>query len=300
MKDRPDTWSRPRGLDHIVHVVGDLDNAAELYRRCGFQVSGRNRHPWGTHNCVVQFDNFYIELLTVAEPELIPPHAAHQFSFGAFNRDFLDRGQGLSMVLLKSTDAREDARQFREAAIGDFDVFDFERQGIGPDGKPLILAFSLAFARDVMSPHAGFGTCQHHFPQNFWNAARQVHDNGTRGIGGVILTADNPADHHIFLSSFTGVRLLHSNSIGVRSRTPLGDLEIMEAPSFRDQFGVVPKVVGEGASFAGVRLLVADLTKLEEHLRTTNVAHHRHVGRVVVRSEDAFGATLIFEQSAGH
>ena len=38
-----------RGLDHIVHAVRDLDAAAELYRRLGFTVGARNRHPWGTH-----------------------------------------------------------------------------------------------------------------------------------------------------------------------------------------------------------------------------------------------------------
>jgi hypothetical protein len=71
----------------------------------------------------------------------------------------------------------------------------------------------------------------------------------------------------------------------------------MEVPSFRDQFGVTPKL-DEGASFAGLRLLVADLMKLEDHLRTNNIAHHRHVGRVVIPPEAAFGATLIFEQIA--
>src|SRR5205807_9008498 len=59
----------PRGLDHIVHAVRDLDAAADLYRRVGFMVGARNRHAWGTHNQLVQFPGFFMELLTVAEPE---------------------------------------------------------------------------------------------------------------------------------------------------------------------------------------------------------------------------------------
>jgi catechol 2,3-dioxygenase-like lactoylglutathione lyase family enzyme len=47
-----------RGLDHIVHAVRDLDAAAELYRSLGFTVGARNRHPWGTHNIIVQLPAF--------------------------------------------------------------------------------------------------------------------------------------------------------------------------------------------------------------------------------------------------
>ena len=58
-----------RGLDHIVHAVRDLDAAADLYRRLGFTVGARNKHPWGTHNHIIQLSGFFIELLTFAEPE---------------------------------------------------------------------------------------------------------------------------------------------------------------------------------------------------------------------------------------
>lgn len=290
-------WDRPRGLDHIVHAVHDLNAAAEFYRRCGFQVSARNTHPWGTQNHIVQLHDFYIEILGVADEGLIPPHGPRTFSFGGFNRDYLKRGQGLSMLLLKSSDARADARDFAEAKIGSYDVFDFERQGMGPDGKPVKLAFSLVFARDPLSPHTGFAACQHHFPQNFWNAARQTHDNGAQRVGAAIMVADNPADHHIFLSAFTGVRMVHATSLGIISETPNGEAEIMEASGFRDQFGVTPAMEGEGAAFKGLRLIVQDVTAVERLLKQNNVAYHHHVGRVIVPPDTAFGATLIFDET---
>ena len=58
-----------RGLDHIVHAVADLDGAAQIYRQLGFTVGARNKHPWGTHNHIVQLPGFFIELLTLAERE---------------------------------------------------------------------------------------------------------------------------------------------------------------------------------------------------------------------------------------
>ena len=69
----------PHGLDHIVHAVRDMDAAADFYVRAGFMVGGRNRHPWGTHNRIVQLKNCYIEILEVAEPEKIVPHGATFF-----------------------------------------------------------------------------------------------------------------------------------------------------------------------------------------------------------------------------
>src|SRR6266545_7584937 len=78
-----------RGLDHVVHAVRDLDAAADAYRRLGFTVGARNAHPWGTHNRIVQLPGFFIELLTVAEPEKIPPAEPGGFSFGAFQHEFL-------------------------------------------------------------------------------------------------------------------------------------------------------------------------------------------------------------------
>ena len=98
-----------RGLDHIVHAVRDLDAAAELYRRLGFQVSGRNRHPpvWGTQNHIIQFDGCYVELLGLSDMSQTAPHGPRYFSFGAFNRDFLARTEGLAMLVLHDDAERE-------------------------------------------------------------------------------------------------------------------------------------------------------------------------------------------------
>ena len=131
-----------RGLDHIVHAVRDLDAVAALYTQLGFQVGTRNRHArnWGTQNHIVQLPGTFIELLTVADASEIEPHAPRSFSFGAFNRDFLARGEGLSMLVLQGRGA-PDAAEFRAAGIGDFETYDFEREGKRPDGTAIKVAF---------------------------------------------------------------------------------------------------------------------------------------------------------------
>jgi|ERR1700733_15285928 hypothetical protein len=285
----------PHGLDHIVHAVRDLDAAAEFYASAGFTVGARNRHSWGTHNRVVQLKNCYIEILTVAEPEKIVPHGVRSFSFGAFNRDFLAHREGFSMLILNSRNAVEDARMFESAGISDFEVFDFAREGIKPDGKPVKLAFSLAFARDAASPNVRFAACQHHFPENFWDPAFQTHANGAKAVSGAELVADNPAGHQVFLKSFTGVGELNLSSTGVTAHTGNGDVEILEPTSFRDQSGVSLGVKGQGMALGAMRFAVADIAQAEAVHSQNGITSQRHGGRLIVPPDIAHGATLIFE-----
>jgi hypothetical protein len=285
----------PHGFDHIVHAVRDIDAAAEFYSDAGFTVGARNRHPWGTHNRVVQLKNCYIEILTVAEPEKIVPHGARSFSFGAFNRDFLAHREGFSMLILNSRNAVEDGRAFEASGISNSNLFDFAREGTKPDGTPVKLAFSLAFAQDSASPNVRFAVCQHHFPENFWDPAFQTHVNGAKAMPGVALVADNPTGHHTFLKAFTGADALHSSTIGIKAHTENGDIEILEPASFRDQFGVSPDGEGEGMMLGAMRFAVADIAQAEALHRQNGIASQWHGGRLVVPPHVAHGATLIFE-----
>ena len=285
----------PQGLDHIVHAVRDLDAAAAFYASAGFTVGARNRHPWGTHNRIVQLKNCYIEILTVAEPEKIVPHGARSFSFGAFNRDFLAAHEGFAMLLLNSSNAVEDARAFEASGISDFDVFNFGREGTKPDGTPVKLAFSLAFAQDAASPDMGFAVCQHHFPENFWNPAFQTHANGVKASPGAVLVADHPSSHRNFIKAYTGLSAVDVSSTGVTARTGNGDVDILKPTSFRDRFGVSPGVTGEGMVFGALRFTVADIAQAEVLHRQNGIASQRYGGRLVVPPKLAHGATLIFE-----
>lgn len=286
----------PRGLDHIVHAVRDLDAAAELYRRLGFQVGARNRHPcaWGTQNHIVQFPGTFIELLTVADPSGIAPHGPRSFSFGAFNRDFLARGQGLSMLVLEGRGA-PDADDFRAHGIGDFELYEFEREGKRPDGTPIKVAFALAFARDPLAPDAGFFTCQHRHPENFWNPAFQIHANTATGVAGVVLVAENPSDHHVFLSAFTGEREMLATSAGIAITALRGEIRAMTPEAFRDHFGVSPPSTARGARLAALRFAVRDTGAVKRLLDAERIPAEQRMDRLIVGPDAALGAALMFE-----
>jgi hypothetical protein len=287
----------PRGLDHIVHTVRDLDAAAEFYRRAGFTVGARNRHAWGTHNHIVQFPGMFIELITIGEPELIRPGAPGTFSFGAFLRDFLAREEGLAMLVLEGKGAPADAAAFRAAGIGDFKPFNFEREARRPDGSPVRVAFSLAFAADEKAPDIGYFTCQQHHPENFWNPAFQQHPNGAAGVAGIVMVSENPQDHRHFVSSFAGERHIDADANGISATTPRGVIQVVNPSAWRATTGTEPPDLTRGAHLAAIRFMVRDKAAAMSALKSSGIAATERDGGVVVPPDAAHGATLIFETS---
>jgi catechol 2,3-dioxygenase-like lactoylglutathione lyase family enzyme len=285
-----------RGIDHIVHVVRDLAAASAVYERLGFQVGAENVHPWGTKNRLVQLPRFYLELLAIPESAKLPP-AEHAYSFGAFNREFLQAcGEGLSFLVLQSADPKADKAEFDHAGFGGFKVMDFARKGKRADGSEAEVAFSLAFARDPASPHAGFFTCLQKTPENIWFPELQEHQNGAKGISAAMLVADNPTDHHIFLEAFSGAREVWATSLGLRIETPRGEILVYDPRALSDAFGsAAPKE--EGLRLIVLVFTVADLAATKKWLETAGFRPRALHDRLVVGPGETMGAVIAFESA---
>ncbi|HYO53922.1 VOC family protein [Archangium sp.] len=289
----------PRGLDHLVLAVRDLDAAGRFYETLGFTVGARNRHPWGTENRLVQFPGIFLELIAVGEGAVIAPHEPpHRFSFGAFVRDYLSRREGFAMLVLESDDAEADRAAFARAGIGDFETFFFERQAKRPDGSAVRVAFSLAFANNRLAPEVGFFVCQQHVPENFWNPAFQQHANGACRVTAVTMVAENPSAQAEFLHHFTGEQELVSTSAGITIRTPRGRLEVMTGPALAFHTGV--SLPEEPARLVGFTVAVPSLAALAARVRAAELPHYLVGTCLVVPPEAAFGTLIVFsEESAG-
>lgn len=242
----------PRGLDHIVHAVRDLDAAASAYRALGFTVGARNRHPWGTHNHIVQFPGFFIELLTLGEPDKLSGDGFSE-NFGVYNRDFAAKHDGLSMLVLESQDSVSDVAAFKAAGIAASETMRFEREGKRPDGTPVHVAFSLAFAKDTAAPDIRFFTCQQHYPENFWNPAFQKHDNGATGIAAVVMVADEPTRHRDFLLAYTDASDATPDGKGYSIALPRGAIEVMTPAGFTGRYSLAAPDVANGPRLAAMR-----------------------------------------------
>ena len=271
--------TRPRHIDHLVLAVHDLEDAAAFYRRLGFRVGARNRHPWGTENHVIQFASSFLELITVADVDRIPSHAPRSFSFGQFVRDYLSRREGLAMFVLDSTDAEADAAAYARAGIGDYRPFSFERSGRAADGTETRVAFTLAFATDDGLPDASFFVCEQHHPEAFWSPSLQNHENGVTNVAGVTLAAERPDEHAGFLQAFTGVPPSDDGRLYPLDHD--GRLEL-ETASGRN-------------GYAGFSVFVRDVGALARRLAAQSIAFQALPDRIVIGPDLGFGARITFE-----
>ena len=284
---------QPRPIDHLVLAVRDLDRAREAFARLGFTLTPVARHPFGTSNSLAQLQGSFVELLAVTDPDRIVETTAEEFSFGGFNRHFLKHREGISMLALKSADAEADRAAFAGRGLPVYAPFHFSRTARGPDGSEREVAFSLAFTSDARMPEAGFFTCEHHFPENFWSLDWQRHENGALHVEAAIMEAGDPADIHEFLTFFTGQHDIESTSLGIDFDLGGGHLEVMSPVASKAFLGIAPDV-GMHPRFVGMRIAVADLGATRELLAANGVAFHERSGALVVPPAEACGAALAF------
>lgn len=259
-----------RGLDHAAHAVRDLDAAAEFYRKLGFSVGARNRHPWGTHNNIIQLPGFFIELLTLAEPDKLGDDGFSTM-FASFADNFARRHDGLALLILESQNAGADVAAFKAAGISASDIMRFEREGKKPNGKTVKVGFSLAFAQDAHAPDIHFATCQQHFPENFWDPAFQKHANGAKAVTGVVLVADRPAEHRDFLLAYSGALSANEYVDGMRIDLPRGAIDVVTPAAYTQQYGLAAPATENGARLAALRFGVPDTAAIKSCLHAAGI-----------------------------
>ena len=283
-----------RGIDHLVLAVADLEAARQRYGALGFTLTPPARHPFGTANSLVQLDGAFLELLSVAEPAAIPPHGPGSFSFAAFNGDYLAHGEGFSMLVLDSRDARADNEAFREAGLATYEPFDFSRSARLPSGENAKVGFSLAFTSHPAIESAGFFVCQQHAPEHFWRSEYQRHDNTARTLEEVCLVADRPLHFVKFLQGFAGSREIVATEERVEITTARGAIRVLTADGFAERYAAAPPSSHRLPVLAGYTVGVSDFDAVRAAVERADVATVEGEARLTVVPGDAFGTALAF------
>lgn len=155
------------GIDHLVIVVSDLDQAARDFTNLGFTVVPGGRHPVGSHNVLMPLaDGSYIEIIAFYRKA-----ANHRWW------DPLQHGERLVDYCLQTDDLRGDTEKLRAAGVDIKDPVPWSRTR--PDGYELKWLLSLAgpghrgvapFLIEDITPRS------ERIPQQF------NHNNGASGI----------------------------------------------------------------------------------------------------------------------
>lgn len=97
-----------KSIDHVVILVADLEPAIAQYRQLGFTVVPGGRHPIGTHNALIAFeDGSYLELVAFWDPERSDHPWYH----------FISRGEGVVDYAVDSDELSNDIHALNNEGI---------------------------------------------------------------------------------------------------------------------------------------------------------------------------------------
>jgi len=172
------------GLDHVVIAVGDLDRAAQIYRRLGFTLSPRGLHSpsMGTANHTIMLGQDYFELVTVIAP------TEHNRRW----REFIAKGDGIAATALATQDADATRSHWMAAAFSVGDVIPFSRPVERPDRESMEARFEVAILREDALPGLGLFACRHHTPEAVWLPELTRHPNTAVAVRTVTLASPDP------------------------------------------------------------------------------------------------------------
>ncbi|MEJ1993619.1 MAG: VOC family protein [Limibacillus sp.] len=286
-----------RGIDHLVLAVKDLTKARKTYEALGFTLTPDAQHPFGTGNFLAQFPGTFLEVLAVTRPKLVKKAKEGHFSFAAYNRDFLKRREGFSMLVFESQDARRDRDEFAAEGLTTYAPFDFERKATLPDGKSVTVGFSLAFVTESRAPDCVFFTCQQHAPEYFWKPAYQVHPNGAERVDEVVMVAEEPRELEQLFVGLQGRERVAAYSDRLLVETARGRVLVQRPGAFEARFpGMTPPDAPATPHFAGYVIGVEDLNKTAKLLKKNGVGAVK-VGRMLqVPPQQAFGCMIAFQE----
>ena len=286
-----------RGIDHLVLCVNDLEAARDTYGRMGFTLTPTARHPFGTANFLAQMQGCFLEILTVAEAAKIPEHGDGHFSFGAFNRDFLARGEGFSMLVFESRDGRADQAEFATKGLDTYAPFDFSRAAKLPDGSEVTVGFTLAFATHPDMPRAAYFCCQQHAPEHFWKPEYQIHENSAQTVGAVVLVAAEPEHFRDFFAGLQSPDAVTAEGGNLRVATARGDVLVLTPGAYERRYGAgTAPDLGGGPVLAAMVIDVDRPEAVALALGTGSIPWTRTAEGIVVSGRDAFGTLIEFRR----
>jgi catechol 2,3-dioxygenase-like lactoylglutathione lyase family enzyme len=274
------------GLDHVIILVRDLDDADGRMARLGFRPTPRGYHSahMGTANATVMLRNgTYFETLTVT----------HETPANEATRAVLAEREGPFGLAFKTDDAGGAAAEFEAAGIAVGGALDFVRPVTLPGGTR-DARFTVARTRTDATPGAMLFVCQHHTPDVVWREGYLNHPNDALGLAEVIGVADDLAGIEQAYRTIFGDRVRRTDDrVGIAA----GDASItfLAPDAFDRRFGVLGEAVSSPRPrLAGSRIQVRTFDAIEHVLLQNGVPWARGYEQSMLVASDA-GCGTLFE-----
>lgn len=271
------------GIDHAVLAVRDLDAAQETFERMGFALTPRGRHTLGSQNHCVVFGDDYLELLW------LPPDLKTR----PFIADFLERGEGLAALALKTGDVDAARTELNAAGLEPSAPMDFSR--------PVQLSGGARDARfrtlDIGERHAPCGRlflCQHQTPELVWRAEWQRHDIGATAIAAVaVMATEVPATAAAYGKIFD--RPAKDIAEGLLVETGAAPIAIVTDRSLAKRLPGVWISARPAPLMAALFIRVADRSRADRRLSLGGFHPARMPdGSIAIGAAEAHGVAMIF------
>jgi hypothetical protein len=271
------------GIDHAVFAVRDLDTACETFGRMGFTVTPRGRHTLGSQNHCIVFGEDYLELLW------LPPDLETR----PFIADFLDGGEGLAALALKTGNAEAARVELHTAGLEPTPPMDFSR--------PVHFAGGVRDASfrtlDIGTRHVPCGRlflCEHRTPELVWRPEWQKHDNGATALAAVAVVAAEVAPT---ANAYAKIFRTRAKEIaeGLLVETGGAPIAIVAERSLARRLPGVWISARPAPMMAALFIRVADRDRAEQRLRRGGMHPARMPdGSVAIGAAEAHGVALVF------
>ena len=167
-------------LDHVGHLVPDLDAASKVLADLGFFATPVSYHQpaQGTANRTVMLEEGYLEILTAVNDA---PNAQRV-------RNWMKRYPGVHLVAYGTAAAAEDHARLAAHGFEPDPLVELRRKtDLGEVG------FRVVYVPPGKMPECRAQFCQHLTPDLVWSDFPKKHTNGAVGLSAVYLVAHDPA-----------------------------------------------------------------------------------------------------------
>ena len=286
-------------IDHLVVPVASLEESRRRFTQLGFTVAPDARHPFGTENaCVFFADDTYLEPLAIASREECEAAARGGNMFVARDQAFRFRQgpEGLSAIVVKTSDAEADHARFAAAGFSGGPMLPFERVFKMADGSEVLGGFKLAFAADLRAPDFFLFACERVNPLPADRGALARHANGALGLSSVVIEEENPSDFQYLFEEVLQQRAVEAHSFGITLQTANASVEVLTPAGLAGYFGLETAGSGRGLAGRAIIVKVGDIGVTERLLAANGVVSSRRGARLIVPHEAGQGVPFVFEE----